>query len=165
LIENQLKILKFMSEVTGRMDINEFARKIGLTPNQTMEQVQELVKAGFVKKVGSGYGMTEKGKAALKAVAPVPANMEFHFYLGIGQPAGMSAASIKEFYDAVRKVDAASLEFHLYRGDFENWIRTVVNDATYADELAHMKKSELKGENLRKEIAKAAEARYSIESQ
>jgi hypothetical protein len=90
--------------------------------------------------------------------------MEFHFYNGIGQPTGLSAASIKNFYELIKKVDASSLEFHLYRGDFENWLRTAVNDARFADELADMKKSELKGENLRKEIAKAAESRYSIET-
>lgn len=153
-----------MSEVTGRMDLSQFAKIVGLTPNQTREKVQELVKSGFVKKVSSGYGITEKGKNALKAIAAVAANMQFHFYKGIGQPTGLSAASIKNFYALVKKVDASSLEFHLYRGDFETWFRTAVNEATFADELADMKKSELKGENLRKEIVKAAESRYSIET-
>ncbi len=162
--EEQLKTLRFMSEVTGRMDMNQFARIVGLTPSQTMEQVQELVKSGFVKKVGSGYGITEKGKNALKAITAVAAIMEFHFYNGIGQPTGLSAASIKNFYELIKKVDTSSLEFHLYRGDFENWLRTAVNDATFADELADMKKSDLKGEKLRKELAKAAETRYSIET-
>jgi DNA-binding Lrp family transcriptional regulator len=161
--ENQMKILKFMSEVTGRTDMNEFARKIGLTPSQILEQIQELAKADFVKKVGSGYGITEKGKATLKAVAPVPANMAFHFYLEVDQPTSMSARTIKEFYQAIKQVPAASLEFHLYRGDFENWIRSTVNDPAFALEFAEMKKSELKGEPLRKEIAKATETRYGIE--
>jgi len=165
LIEERLKVLKVMDEATSRMDLNEFARMVGLTPNQTITHVQELVKTGLVRKLGSGYGITEKGRTLLKASATVPKDMEFNFHTGIGQPTGFSARNLKDFYELTKRVAAASLEFHLYRGDFENWIRTVVNDAAYADELAHMKKSELKGENLRKEIAKAAEARYSIESQ
>ncbi len=161
-MEQRLNVLKAMSEVTGHMDMKHFAQTVGLTPSETIEQVQELVKAGFVKKSGSGYGITEKGKNALKAVTPVPENKEFQFYNGVDQPTGLCAVSVKEFYDSVKKVDAASLEFHFYRGDFENWIRTAIDDRTFADELAQMKKSELKGENLRKEIAKAIEERYSI---
>jgi hypothetical protein len=37
-----------------------------------------------------------------------------------------------------------------------------VVDAGFADELVKMKKADLKGEDLRKAIAKAAEARYSL---
>ncbi len=162
-MEQRLKVLKAMSEVTGHMDMKQFAQTVGLTPSETIEQVQKLTKAGFVKKSGSGYGITDKGKNALKAITPVPTSKEFQFYNGIDQPTGLYAGNVKEFYDAVMKVDVASLEFHLYREDFENWIRTIVNDAEFADELARMKKSELKGENLRKEIAKAAEEHYSIE--
>jgi predicted transcriptional regulator len=162
-MEQRLNILKAMSEVTGHMDMKHFAQTVGLTPSETIEQVQQLAKAGFVKKSGSGYGITDKGKNALKAVTPVPADKAFQFYNGIDQPTGLYAENVKEFYDAVMKVDVASLEFHFYRGDFENWIRTLVNDAEFADELAKMKKSELKGENLRKEISQAAEERYSIE--
>jgi predicted transcriptional regulator len=162
LIEVQMRILKFMSEVTGRMDMSQFACRIGLTSSKTIEKVQELVKAGFVKKIGSDYCITEKGKNALKAETPVPAGKEFYFYSGIGVPTGLSASSIRDFYELAKLVDAVSLEFHLYREDFENWLRSVVNEAPFADELLEIRKSELKGENLRKEIIRAAEARYAL---
>jgi hypothetical protein len=83
--------------------------------------------------------------------------------MGIAQPTGLLAKTVKDFYELVQQVDVASLEFHLYRGDFENWIRTACDDTAFADELASMKKAQLKGENLRKEITKAAEARYAFE--
>jgi DNA-binding Lrp family transcriptional regulator len=164
LTEEQLKILKVMSEVTGRVDMNEFARRIGLAPNEVAEEIQELAKVGFVKKVGGGYGFTEKGRAALKAVKPVPEGMEFHFYVGIGQPTRLSSRTMHEFYLTAKKVDAASLEFHLYRGDFENWVATAVEDTAFANELADLKKTNLMGEELRKEIVKALEARYGFET-
>jgi DNA-binding Lrp family transcriptional regulator len=162
LIETQMKILKFMSEMTTRTDMNEFAHKMGLTSNQIMQDMQELAKDGFLKKIGSGYAITEKGKTALKAAATVPESMRFQFYESLGNPTGLSAGSIREFHDIALKVDSASLEFHLYRGDFENWFRAAINDKAFADELATIKKTELKGEELKKAIAKATSLKYNL---
>jgi DNA-binding Lrp family transcriptional regulator len=125
-MEERLKVLKVMSEVTSRIDMNTFARMVGLNPSQTVERMQELVNAGFIKKLGGGYGITEKGRAILKAIAPVPKDMAFHFYKRIEQPTGFSAESLKDFYEIVKRVAVESLEFHLYRGDFENWIKAAV---------------------------------------
>src|SRR3989304_2355499 len=112
-MEERLKVLKGMNEATSRLDLNEFARMVGLNPSQTIERLQELVKAGLVRKVGGGYGMAEKGKAILKAFGLVPRDMEFHFYTGIGQPTGFAAKSLKDFYEIVKQVAIDSLEFHL----------------------------------------------------
>ena len=162
MIEEQLKVLKVMNEITSRIDMNAFAQMVGLNPNQTIEQVKGLVNAGLVKKVNSGYGITEKGKAVLKAIAPLPKETAFHFYTGIGQPTGFSAESLKELYEIIKRVAVGSVEFHLYRGDFENWIKAVFKDAALADELANMKNSQLKGEDLRQEILKATAAKFGF---
>jgi len=161
-MEKQLKVLKVMSEVTSRIDMNAFARMVGLNPNQTIERMQELVNTGLVKKVGSGYGITEKGKAILQAFTPVPKDAAFHFYTAIGQPIGFSAESLKDFYEIVKRVAVESLEFHLYRGDFENWIKTVFKDAALADGLASLKSANVKGEDLRQGILKAIAAKYGF---
>ena len=160
--EEQLKVLKVMNEVTSRIDMNGFARMVGLNPHQTIERIQELVNTGLVRKVGGGYGITEKGKAILKVFAPVPKDASFHFYTAIGQPTGFSAESLKDFYEIVKRVVVESLEFHLYREDFENWIKAVFKDAALADELAKMKNSQLKGEDLRQEILKAIAAKFGF---
>lgn len=160
--EQQFKVLKIMAEVTSHMDMTEFAQKVCLTPSETIEQVHELAKVGLVSRVGGGYGITEKGKAALRAVVAVPVNMAFCFYLGMDQPTCFLAKSIKEFYELVKIVDITSLEFHLYRGDFENWVRTAVKDSVFADELGCVKDSQVKGEQLREAIEKAAEMRFSL---
>jgi Mn-dependent DtxR family transcriptional regulator len=162
LMEEQLKVLKVMNEVTGRIDMNGFARMVGLNPHQTIERMQELVNEGLVRKVGGGYGITEKGKAILKAIAPLPKDAAFHFYTAIGQPTGFSAESLKDFYEIVKRVTVESLEFHLYREDFENWIKAVFKDAALADELANLKASQLKGEDLRQEILKAIAAKFGF---
>jgi len=162
-MEERLRVLKVMSEATSRMNLNEFARMVGLNPNQTIDHMQELVKAGLVRKADSGYGITEKGRATLKAFTPVPRDMEFQFYTEIGQPTGFAAKNLKDFYEIVKQVAIDSLEFHLYREDFENWIITAFKDVGFADEFKSMKEIQLKGESLRKEIIKATEARYGFQ--
>ncbi len=146
--------------MTGHVDINEFARRLGSSSAQIMQQMQTLAKAGFLKKVGGGFAITEKGKDILKATKVVPSNMRFDFYLTIGQPAGVYAASVKEFHDVVSAVSTISLQFHLYRGDFENWFQNVIGDAGFADEFVKIKATGLKDEELRRAIVKALELRY-----
>ena len=161
--EEQIKILKTMNEATNRMDLNMFAHMVNLNTNQAMAQVQELAKAGFLRKIGSGYGVTEKGKAALKVFTPVSSEMGFHFYFSIGQPTGFTAQTLEEFYRFIKQVSADSLEFHLYRGDFENWLRDVLKDSDLAEAIGNLKTDELKGEDLRKELLKVIDAKCGIE--
>jgi predicted transcriptional regulator len=162
LTEEQLRVLKAMNEITSRIDLNSFAQMVGLNPNQTIERVQELVDSELARKTGGGYGITEKGKAILKAIAPVPKESAFHFYTGIGRPTGFAAESLKDFYEIVKQVAAEALEFHLYRGDFENWIKAAFEDAALADELASLKNANVKGEELRKEIITAMATKYGF---
>ena len=162
MMEERLKVLKVMSEVTSRIDMNAFARMVGLNPNQTVERMQELVRAGFIRKVSGGYGITQKGKAILKAITPVPKDKAFHFYTEVGHPTGFSAESLKDFYEIVKRVAVESLEFHLYRGDFENWIKALFKDAVLANELANLKSATLKGEELRKEVITTLAAKYGF---
>jgi predicted transcriptional regulator len=162
LIDEQLKVLKVMSEVTSRVDMHTFAQRVGLTTSQTVERMQDLVNSGFIKKVGGGYGITEKGQIILKAIKPVPKENAFHFYTEFGQPTGFSAESLKDFYEIVKRVAVEALDFHLYRGDFENWIKATWKDAILAEELANLKNVNLKGEELRQRILKAMAARYGF---
>ena len=161
-MDEQLKVLKVMSEVTSRIDMNAFAEMVGLNPSQTVERMKDLVNSGFIRKIGGGYGITEKGRGILKAIEPVPKESVFHFYTGFGQPTGFSAESLKDFYEIVKRVAAESLDFHLYRGDFENWVRNALKDEVLADELANLKNTAVKGEFLRQEILKAVAKRYGF---
>jgi hypothetical protein len=79
-----------------------FAKKVDLSPSQTIQQIQELAKAGFLQKVGGGFGITERGKAAIKAFTPVPEGMGFHFYNGIDQPTELTAQTLVEFYGIIK---------------------------------------------------------------
>jgi len=162
LTEEQIKVLKVMNEVTSRIDMNAFSQMVGLNPRQTVERMQDLVNSGFIRKMGGGYGITEKGKAILQAIKPVPKDAAFHFYTAIGQPTGFSAESLKDFYEIVKRVAVESLDFHLHRGDFENWLKSVFKDEALVNEVANLKASQLNGEDLRQGILKAIAAKFSF---
>lgn len=159
-MEERLKILRVMNEVTGRVGLKEFTEMVGLTLGQTLGYLQGLVKTGFVKKVERRYSITGEGKIALKALGQVPEGTEFHFYTGIDQYTGLSAKTLKDFSELLKEVDVGALEFHASRGDFENWIKSVFDDTKLANEFTRIRKSKLGGESLRNEILDATEARY-----
>lgn len=151
-----------MSEATNRMDLNAFSQAVDLNPNQAMAEVHELARTGFLRKVGSGYGVTEKGKNALKVFSPVSNDAGFNFYVDVGKPLGFTAASLEEFYRLLRQVCSDSIEFHLYRGDFERWLGEVVKDKELADAFSKLKTAELHGEDLRKAVLKTVETKYAM---
>jgi hypothetical protein len=56
-----------------------------------------------------------------------------------------------------RVVEAKSLEFHLYRRDFERWIRDVIKAPLLAEEVATLRKRMLKGDEIRPALIKVVE--------
>ncbi len=160
--EQQLKVLKTMHEATGRMDINMFSQAVDLTPEQAVEQIHLLADEGFLHKVGSGYCLTDKGKNALKIMLQVSQEKAFNFYVGFDKPLGFSARSIEEFYRMIKQVTSDALDFHLYRGDFEQWIQDVWNDKELSDEVDELEGYGLSGEELRKALLKVIDARYGV---
>ncbi len=88
---------------------------------------------------------------ANKIIGEYPASQAFNFYSEIGNPIGESARSISEFIESIKVVDVSSLDFHMYREDFEKWIKAL-GDEALALQISNMRKSNLKGENLRKRL-------------
>ncbi len=144
------------------MDMNMFAKAVNLTPSQTTAQIQELTREGFLQRVGHGYSLTAKGKNALKISAKVSEEAAFHFYSGIDKPLGFSAHSIAEFYSQIKQVSSNSLDFHLYREDFEHWLGDILYDKELAVETAKFKTKGLKGEELRKALLKTIDTKYGV---
>jgi predicted transcriptional regulator len=160
--EDQFRILKTMNEATNRMDLTMFAQAVNLNQNQAISEVQELAKEGFLRKVGGGFGLTEKGKNAIKAYVSVSADLGFNFYVDVDKPLGFSALSLDEFYRTIKQVCSDSLEFHLYRGDFEKWLQEVCKDEDLAKSFGTSKVEELKGEDLRKALLQTIDAKYGV---
>jgi len=73
----------------------------------------------------------------------------FHFYKSIDTPTGITARSLQEFHDALRRVEPSSVEFHIARGDFENWVK-MLGDVTLAKQIVSLKSKGLPADEVRK---------------
>jgi len=73
----------------------------------------------------------------------------FYFFTSIGNYTGESAASLEEFAKKVLAVNVKSIEFHLYRGDFEKWITETLEDITLASRIRQLKELKPIGIDLR----------------
>ena len=73
----------------------------------------------------------------------------FYFFTSIGNYTGESAASLEEFAKKVLAVNVKSIEFHLYRGDFEKWITETLEDIILANRIKQLKELKPIGIDLR----------------
>lgn len=141
----------------GPVKAAQVAKEAGKEAPATQMHLIGLVKMNLASSPQKGfYLMTESGKkalglgevskeSALKILAKVPRDKAFHFYKGIDQPLHLYAHDLLDFCDKVSKVDLDSLVFHLTRGDFEAWFKSL------GDEELAMKTALLKIRNLAKE--------------
>jgi len=88
---------------------------------------------------------------ASKILSKVLRDKGFHFHTGIGAYTGIYATSLEQFSQLLEKVDLKSIEFHMGRTDFENWVRSL-GDQVLALQLVKLKKKNPSGENLRREV-------------
>ena len=66
----------------------------------------------------------------------------FYFFTSVGNYTGQSAMSLEEFANKIREVETTSLEFHLYRGDFEKWTAEVLEDNELTEKISDLKNLE-----------------------
>lgn len=84
-----------------------------------------------------------------KALRNVTREEAFYFFTSIGNYTGQSAASLDEFLQKVKDVDMKSLEFHLFREDFEKWITQTLGDDKLAGEIKILRNQKVSGNTLR----------------
>ncbi|TET21035.1 hypothetical protein E3J74_00570 [Candidatus Bathyarchaeota archaeon] len=82
----------------------------------------------------------------------VPRENAFYFFTSIGNYTGESAASLEEFVRKIKEVDAKSLGFHLYRGDFEKWVAETLEDEELAEKITSLKILSPSGSSLRNQL-------------
>jgi len=95
-----------------------------------------------------------------KILKTVSRDKAFYFFTSIGNYTGESASSLKEFMDKTNAVDVKSLEFHLYRGDFEKWIAEVLEDEDLAVEIGRLRSLNYSGSLLRNNLYSIVAKRY-----
>lgn len=82
----------------------------------------------------------------------VPREKAFYFFTSIGNYTGASASSLKEFMEKVNAVNVKSLEFHMYRGDFDKWVSDVLQDGELSADIRRLQRLNLMGEPLRNQL-------------
>jgi alpha-amylase len=87
-----------------------------------------------------------------KILRTVPREKAFYFFTSIGNYTGASASSLKEFVERISDVNVKSLEFHLYRGDFEKWIAEVLQDMELAGDVKRLQRFNFTGDTLRNQL-------------
>ena len=76
----------------------------------------------------------------------------FYFFTSVGNYTGQRAMSLAEFANKIKEVKIASLEFHLYRGDFEKWTAEVIEDNILTKRIGAVKLLEPVGNTLKDQL-------------
>ena len=84
----------------------------------------------------------------------------FYFFTSVGNYTGENAASSEEFVKITERVHIKSLEFHLYRGDFERWMAETLGDKELAEEIKDLKSQNLVGNDLRNKLSSILSKRH-----
>jgi hypothetical protein len=99
--------------------------------------------------------------SAHKILKKVLREKAFYFFSSIGNYIGESASSLEEFVGKIREVNPKSIEFHLYRGDFEKWVDEVLEDVRLAEKITELRNQKLVGENLQDQLYQTVLKRYN----
>lgn len=95
-----------------------------------------------------------------KILRILPREKAFYFFTSIGNYIGESAASLKEFLEKINEVNVKSLEFHLYRKDFEKWIDETLEDKELAMGIRSLRSLNYSGTMLKDHLYSIVAKRY-----
>jgi Family of unknown function (DUF5752) len=167
----KIEILETMLLCSKPQKAMEIAKQTKREFNPVMMHLLGLVRMGNVSSPEKGlYNLTEKGKSVLgiskitkeKAqtiLSYMPHDKAFNFYESIDKPLNIHAHSLRDFANKIIKVDAAAIQFHMQRGDFEAWFRGVGDDET-TKKINLLKHRNIAGEDLRNQLHDIVEQRY-----
>lgn len=166
------KILEEMALRSQPRRPKEIAEKVGVNFSSCMMHILGLKKAGYVSSPIKGYyKITDLGSDVVDIqvgegeVASILASFGpdkmFYFYTGVDQYSGMRADSLFDFSEKIKDISITSLEFHLVRGDFERWLKSI-GDVKLAKKLAAIREKGVSGEELRSLIYEAVKTRHDV---
>ena len=108
---------------------------------------------------------TEKAKEKTdpklySSILRISANNAFCFFTDIGRYTDRYSACLADFCNAIKTIDARSVEFHFKRRDFATWIGATFRDSELANEINGISMI-TPGEELRTLIYQTVEARLT----
>ena len=85
----------------------------------------------------------------VSGLVAVPRDKPFYFYSSLGNYTGFLATSIDEFIEGLKDVPVPSLEFHIFRRDFERWATDAIGSLVLSERIRDIRRKGLLGEDLR----------------
>jgi len=166
------KILESMLLNERPTKATQIAKECGNDFKPVMMHLIWLTRNGYTASPTKGlYTISQKGKEALgvwetskecaKQLLTKASNEDaFHFYIGMDKPLNLFACGFKDFLEKIQAVDSTSLEFHVNRGDFENWFISL-GDAEIAKKMTLLKATGIRGDPLRAKLKEIVENRIT----
>jgi Family of unknown function (DUF5752) len=99
-------------------------------------------------------------KETASVLRDVPPENAFYFYRSLGAPTGAAARNLSDFVGVLSSIDVASIQFHIGRGDFENWLK-MLGDDRLAQQITGLKEKKLSGEQLRISLVDTVKTRIN----
>jgi hypothetical protein len=93
-----------------------------------------------------------KHSSSVRILRSLSRKNAFYFFTSVGNYTGHRAMSLEEFATKIKDIETASLEFHLYRGDFEKWTDEVLEDHELTIRICAVKLLEPVGNALRDQL-------------
>ena len=164
------QILSLLWEAENPVPLKEVSEKIELKVRSANMHLLGLVKSGHVSKSKKGYyRITGSGREAIglpkidkkfaeRVLGKTSAERAFQFYRGIDRPTGIVSDSLVDLCEKIKALDIEPIEFHLSRGDFENWISSL-GDTELARRLRVIQDKKLTGQTLKDRIHETIKSR------
>jgi hypothetical protein len=109
----------------------------------------------------SEHGVKCRQKAEVSRILrKLPRENAFYFFTSVGNYTGESASSFEAFLERIKEIDIESLQFHLYRGDFEKWIAETLEDNELAEETRNSQSLKPGGDTLQNQVILTVSKRY-----
>jgi hypothetical protein len=96
----------------------------------------------------------------MEILRTLPYEKGFHFYTAHGSYTGETATNLDAFEKKIQVVPAASVNFHMQRGDFQKWIEDTIGDEELAKRVSLIELT-LPAEDTRKELLSVVQTRIA----
>jgi len=134
----------------------EEAEKLIESFHQTIEKLKKKVPDEVKSVVEEERVILQKVKDEVKESrkqAYLSVERAFHFWIP-GKYLGIRARSFKEFVDNIHFIEPSSLDFHMSKGDFANWLEYELDYPRLAEKIRKIREEGSKGEELREKLIK-----------
>ena len=89
---------------------------------------------------------------AKRLLRQLPREKGFTFFYEFARPTQWTVYSLYDFYSILKSINIRSIQFHIEREDFRNWVHQVIGDEKLGKNIKKISRKNLSSKNLRKKI-------------